>query len=98
MPLVTDDLTPNAARIGGLREPARLRRPGRLPWWVPLLAAVVLAAAWWGAWELAHQPQRITDVTLEGDRAPVPLDVVLLLDESGSFVSYGAVRTEAISQ
>lgn len=98
MPLVTDDLTPNVARIGGLREPARLRRPGRLPWWVPLLAAVVLAAAGWGAWELTHQPRRITDVALEGDRAPVPLDVVLLLDESGSFASYEAVRTEAITQ
>lgn len=95
---MTDDLTPNAARIGVLREPAPLRRPGRVPWWAPLLAASVLAVAGWGAWELTHQPQRIADVALEGDRAPVPLDVVLLLDESGSFASYEAVRTEAITQ
>lgn len=98
MPRVTDDLIPNTARIGGLHEPAPLRRPGRAPRWATLLVAALIAGSGLAAWGIAHQPERITDVALEGARAPVPLDVILLLDESGSFASYGAIRAEAIKQ
>jgi Mg-chelatase subunit ChlD len=95
---ISDNLSPNSARPGGLREPAPLRRPGRAPWWAALVAAALLAGIGWATWMVTHQPQQITDVVLTGHRAPVPLDVVLLLDESGSFAAYEAIRTEAITQ
>ncbi|WP_203750371.1 VWA domain-containing protein [Cellulomonas chitinilytica] len=95
---MTGLLEPNEARIGDLREPARLRRTRRVPLWAPLLVVALLAGGGRAAWEVIHRPERITDVALSGARSPVPLDVVLLLDESGSFAAYESVRAEAITQ
>lgn len=80
-----------------LREPAHLRAPGRIPWWlIPLIAALLLAG--WVVWEHLDQPSELADVALAGPRSPVPLDIVVLLDESGSFDSYARVREETIRQ
>lgn len=91
-------LEPHRVRVGGLHELAPLRAPRRLPWWA--VPAAVLALGGLGAlgWHLANRPQEIADVALVGDRSPAALDVVLLLDESGSFSGYAAVREEAIAQ
>ncbi|KQQ07571.1 hypothetical protein ASF46_18200 [Rathayibacter sp. Leaf296] len=94
---VSAALTPLRPRIGRLREPAPLRRPGRLPLRLLLAALLVLGTTAWGVAALLDQPRRLGDVVLVGARSPAPLDVVLLLDESGSFTDYAAVRTAAIT-
>lgn len=89
-------LAPNRTPIGGLLEPARLREPGRVPWRVVPLLLLLVAAVGLVGWNVARQPHDISDVVLTGARSPAPLDVVLLLDESASFMGYAPVREEAV--
>lgn len=93
-----NSLAPNVGRLGGLHEPSPLRGPRRLPWWLVPLVLAALVAGSLAAWDLAHRPADIGDVALVGPRSPAALDVVLLLDESGSFTEYADVRAEAITQ
>ncbi|QHC57510.1 vWA domain-containing protein [Rathayibacter sp. VKM Ac-2760] len=57
-----------------------------------------LSGLGWGGAALLDQPRRLGDTVLVGERSPAALDVVLLLDESGSFADYAAVREEALSE
>ncbi|WP_162239012.1 MULTISPECIES: VWA domain-containing protein [unclassified Rathayibacter] len=94
---MTAPLTTASRALPPLRSPVPLRAPRRPPWWLALLLIPLIGAALL-TWALADRPTEIAEVALVGPRAPVPLDVVLLLDESGSFSGYSDVRTAAIDQ
>jgi hypothetical protein len=87
----------NDARIGGLRDLAPLPRSPLLPWWI---AVVTLGAVlcWVAGWWLDRGPDSLPGSRLAGPRSPVPLGIVLLLDESGSFADYAAIREQVLGQ
>ncbi|WP_314096182.1 vWA domain-containing protein [Microbacterium foliorum] len=92
-------LRPVDARVGHLREPAPLSIDGsRRRRLIGAGTALALVAGALIGWHLLDTPAEIDDVALAGHRSPAAIDVVLLLDESGSFADYAAVREEAISQ
>ncbi|WP_347351350.1 VWA domain-containing protein [Intrasporangium sp.] len=58
------------------------------------LLAVLALAGW--RWHQSSTPTSITQVHLTGARGPAPVDLVVLLDTSGSFQAYRAIRERAL--
>lgn len=54
-------------------------------------------AAWWLLATLAT-PASLADLQLVGARSPTPLNVMVLLDDSGSFQDYDAMRHTALDE
>lgn len=81
----------------GLREVAPIKSTRRTLGRVLAATAVVLLFGV-GAWVYVDRPTEISDIALSGPRSPVPIDVVILLDESGSFDAYANARKATIEQ
>lgn len=86
----------NTARVGGLRDLAPLPRRPRLP--LILLPLLVALLCWAGAEWAGRGPDSLPESRMVGPRSPVPLGIVLLLDESGSFTEYAAIREQVLGQ
>lgn len=96
MRLLEDAPTPNTQSVGGLRDLAPNGETSRTSrWWFALLPLLLLLAFW-----LAHddEPDSLSEVSLVGARSPVPVSMVILLDESGSFSNYAQVRQQVLDQ
>lgn len=88
-------LEPNRPVIGGLREHTAHGVVRRRVWLALLLPlALLAAAAWW--WDA--RPASLDEARLAGPRSPAPIRLVVLLDVSGSFASYSAVREDVLAQ
>ena len=88
--------SPGSLHTPVLQYHSRSRRP--LAILTGLLAAGALAAG--GLW-IANEnadPHSITQTHLAGARSPIPVNVNLLLDFSGSFEQFEAIRRRALEQ
>ncbi len=91
-------LAPNAAPVGVLRDLRPLPRAPRLRRLWPLLLLLALLAGLL-AWRLADRgPATLAETRLAGPRGPAPISAVVLLDESGSFREYAALRETLLRQ
>lgn len=66
----------------------------------PLLALLVAAllAAGWILYDQNRGPRTLDEAELVGPRSPTPIALVVLLDGSGSFDQYQAIRREALAE
>lgn len=91
-------LAPNGVPTGVLRDLRPLPRSPRLRRWWPLLLLPALLAGLL-AWRLADRgPATLAETRLVGARGPAPISAVVLLDESGSFSRYAALRETLLRQ
>jgi hypothetical protein len=90
----------NSPQLGSLRELSSLRSRGRRwrLWLIALLLLALLLPVVWRSWQLAQPPSSLAAGRLEGVRSPAPVNVVLLLDVSGSFTTYLAMRDAALHE
>lgn len=95
-PTPVDAPAPVGLRDPGLRYRPRSHRRRQLA--AALVAAALLAAA--GLWiaDDVADPTHIDQTKLAGPRSPLPVNIVLLLDKSGSFAGYESVRRQALDQ
>lgn len=84
--------------LGGLRELAPLPRRPRLRTWLPLLLVLLLVLAGLGLHRQFSGPESLIETRLAGPRAPMPLSVVILVDESGSFTEFEQMRIDLLQQ
>ncbi|WEV59393.1 hypothetical protein OZX67_02180 [Bifidobacterium sp. ESL0728] len=63
-----------------------------------LVALLVLLPVGWFSFKHYAAPSKLAKSALVGRRSPTALNVVLALDESGSFVNYSSMRADAIDQ
>ncbi|HMR47840.1 MAG TPA: hypothetical protein PKE40_01095 [Arachnia sp.] len=90
-------LKPVNPKIGGLRQPVAPRRRGWLRWvLVALLVPALLLPL--VLWLEGREPRELSQAHLVGERSPLPLGVVVLLDVSGSFYDYADMRQEALDE
>lgn len=93
-------LDPNRASFEPLLEQREethgLRRAMRV--FAAVLVPLLLLVGLFGLASAMSAPRHLNDGHLVGSRAPVPMNVVVLLDESGSFAQYASMRSEALAQ
>lgn len=87
---------PNTHRPGPLQELAPLPSPRRRWLILPLLLAATLVGLF--AWSRLRPANAVDELHLTGPRTPTAICLHLLLDESGSFDKYEAVRRNAMDQ
>jgi len=75
-------------------QPGWLRR---LRWLLPL-ALTLAALTGFGIHHIATTPRNVADLRLAGARGPAPVNLVLVVDDSGSFTNYITIRDQAIQQ
>lgn len=89
-------LAPNTGPTAAMRDLRPLPRTRRLPRWLLLLLLlplVVLAVHHRGS-----EPTSLSQSRLVGQRSPGALSIVLLVDESGSFRRYAAMRDSLLRE
>ena len=90
----------NQPHLKGLRQLAPLTETRRWPWKIlmPLLIMALLIPAVILLASRHSAPSVLSEGRLVGGRSPVPLAVMLVLDDSGSFASYARMRLTALDQ
>jgi len=103
----------NQPHVNGLRELGPLTPNRRFPWWIiiPLLLLALLIPLLL-LWPSRHgapetltadqlqggKPETLTEGHLIGARSPVPISVIVILDDSGSFDQYAQMRIAAMNE
>jgi hypothetical protein len=88
----------NRGSFPSLEQPRIAKISRRRRWPLALLLALPLLAMLAGLMLWQRGPESVAQTQLVGARAPTPLRIVLLLDESGSFTDYQALRNRALTQ
>lgn len=95
--MLDSSLKPLNPKIDGLRQPVS---PSRRRWSLWLLVALLVPALLipLALWLSEREPRELAEANLVGERSPLPLGVVVLLDVSGSFHGYAEMRQDALDE